>query len=340
MSPRDPKRMVRRIACAAGLDRLARRRSRPHLAIFCYHSVAPDGDATRDWLVVGRSAFEQQMAFVREHFTCLPLSRGVDDLLNGRLQAPTACVTFDDGYSNNLTVALPILSKLEIPATVFLATGFIGTGRSLWTTRLIYGLSAGSRRTLPLDVFGIPPLVVGEGRSEAVRGFVERLKEWPAPRRRKALERIDAELSSPVLPAAFEFLNWPQVRCLAESPWIAIGAHTVNHEILSRIGDRELRAEITGAGDDIESHTGLRPVEFAFPNGRAQDFDRRSAAILADAGFRVAVTTLPGLNDRAADPLMMRRVLVGGEDDLDTFRLAASGITGMRTLARALGGHV
>src|SRR4029453_9293701 len=61
--------------------------------------------------------------------TVLPLAEAVERLYAGTLPPRAACITFDDGYRNNLTVAAPILRARGLPATVFVSTGYIGNGR-------------------------------------------------------------------------------------------------------------------------------------------------------------------------------------------------------------------
>jgi hypothetical protein len=160
----------------------------------------------------------------------------------------------------------------------------------------------------------------------ATARFLGSLKQLPASTRDSVVRYLDETLGTPALPPAFDFLTWNEVRALAADGSISIGAHTVNHELVSRVPDDRLKAEIFESRDMIAERVGHAPAEFAFPNGRPQDIDARSAPLLQAAGFTVAVTTTPGVNDRDADPLYLRRVLVGGQDTFDTFRLAAAGL--------------
>ena len=81
------------------------------------------------------------MQYLHGHYECLPLDEALSRLRQGQLSRPTACVTFDDGYLSNRTIGQPILERFGIPATVYVATSFIGTGATLWTTRLEYAFA-------------------------------------------------------------------------------------------------------------------------------------------------------------------------------------------------------
>lgn len=77
-------------------------------------------------------AFRDFCLFFKRHFEIVTLDALLDDLEEGRSISRKLAVTFDDGYLDNYTTAAPILSELSIPATFFIATGFIGSDRVPW----------------------------------------------------------------------------------------------------------------------------------------------------------------------------------------------------------------
>ena len=80
--------------------------------------------------------FEAQMRVVAENFVPLPLSEAVDRLMIGELPPRAACVTFDDGYIDNVELALPILQSHGLSATFFVATGYLDGGW-MWNDKVI-----------------------------------------------------------------------------------------------------------------------------------------------------------------------------------------------------------
>lgn len=100
------------------------------VAILSYHKVgdpAPGGWET--WYYVPEKVFERQLRELAERgfeFIDLPrFYRGLDDA--AALPAKAALVTFDDGYQNNLSVALPVMRRLGVPGVVFVPTQYIGS---------------------------------------------------------------------------------------------------------------------------------------------------------------------------------------------------------------------
>lgn len=113
-----------------------RGRLRPTRAahVLLYHAVGPVVDLTNDYsLRVERHAFASQLAWLRECCSVLPLADIVTGLDESRDFAPwTVAITFDDGYRDNLEVALPLLQEAGLPACVFVSTDLVaGTQRAV-----------------------------------------------------------------------------------------------------------------------------------------------------------------------------------------------------------------
>ena len=108
--------------------------SRARLSILIFHRV----HAARDELFPGEPTAEEFERLVRHlgtFFVALPLAEAIRSLAAGTLPARALCITFDDGYADNLTIAAPILARHSMPATVFVATGFLDEG-CMWNDRV------------------------------------------------------------------------------------------------------------------------------------------------------------------------------------------------------------
>lgn len=282
--------------------------------------------------MVPRAAFLAQMAYLQAHYDCLPLADALQELDRpSPRRRPIACVTFDDGYLNNRTVAYPILASLGIPATIFVATGFVGTSRTLWTTTLELALSRSAGLPLDLSILGMARLIVDhDGLKPLTTEIINRLKRLaPAPRE-TALASVLDQLPPPFVPDAFRFMTWLDVSALVSSGIITVGAHTVNHELLSRLATSDVAFEVRTSIDQVAAHTGQPVLTFAYPNGTTSDFDERSMQAVRDAGCIGAVSTRHGLNGESEDRFALRRVVIGAFDTLASFRVRCAGIPGAR----------
>ncbi len=90
----------------------------PGVTILGYHRVATG----RDVLAVSPQRFRRQLELVLQRGATFVSLAAAVDLLDEPIAAPRVAVTFDDGYLDNLEVALPILEELSVPATIFLVT--------------------------------------------------------------------------------------------------------------------------------------------------------------------------------------------------------------------------
>jgi peptidoglycan/xylan/chitin deacetylase (PgdA/CDA1 family) len=108
------------------LSAAAAARGAAPIRIMFYHRVADF--LPNDWTISTR-AFARQVRWLRRRFDLVTLAEAQRRIASGHNDRPTACITFDDGYADNMHFALPFLAKYEIPYTYFVSTDFVATGR-------------------------------------------------------------------------------------------------------------------------------------------------------------------------------------------------------------------
>lgn len=92
--------------------------------VLTYHSVCRD---TYDHMTVLQQTLDSHLRFLSRCFTVIPLAEMVDYYNSGKWpDKDVVAVSFDDGFLDNLTLAVPILKKYEVSATVFMTTDWIG----------------------------------------------------------------------------------------------------------------------------------------------------------------------------------------------------------------------
>jgi len=109
-----------------GIIRLYQFARRNRIAIVTIHGVMDELDRP-SWKPLrpqlARAKFEQYLRILSKHYRFVPLLDAVE-MLGGRrpIQPYSLVLTFDDGYRNNITHALPILRRHSAPATFFVPT--------------------------------------------------------------------------------------------------------------------------------------------------------------------------------------------------------------------------
>lgn len=271
----------------------------PCLTILIYHRVPAEPDPMRPG-DPDAHAFARRLAFLSAVFDLVPLGEALERLDQGTLKRASLAITFDDGYADNLTVALPILQRYGAPATVFVAAGFVDGGR-MWNDTVIEALRRAPGDTLDLrpDGLAVYPLRDAAERRRAAHALLERLKYLPADERQARAERI-ARHAAGRLPDDL-MLSSAQL-CELVRAGVEIGAHTLTHPILACLALDAARREITDSGRALAA-TIARPVRlFAYPNGRpGTDFGPEHEQLVRDAGYAAALTTAAGVARRGTD---------------------------------------
>jgi peptidoglycan/xylan/chitin deacetylase (PgdA/CDA1 family) len=277
--------------------------ARGRLTIMIFHRVhrapdllADDPDAAR---------FEATLAHVRRWFNVLPLDEAVAGLAARTLPPRALALTFDDGYADNHDVALPILRRLGLPATFFVATGYLDGG-TMWNDRVIETVRRHRGPTLEVPALGLRlPVDSTAARRAALATLLPRLKYEPFAQREALADDI-ARGAGAALPRDL-MMTSAQVRALSQAG-MQIGAHTHGHPILAGLAAAEATREIAQSRDRLQDIT-QRPVRlFAYPNGRpGTDYSPENVAQVRAQGFAAACTTAHGAAGPGSDVFQLPR---------------------------------
>lgn len=269
------------------------------LSILMYHRVLPGPDPLRPD-EFDRQSFRLQMEVLSDCFNVLPLGRAVELLRSGTLPSRAVSITFDDGYADNATIALPILLDLDLTATFFVTTGFLDGGR-MWNDSVIEAIRAAECGVLDLSDSGLGKFELNstDQRLTAISTLLAKLKYQPISARDDSVARL-VSIVGKHLPNDL-MMTSDQVRDLADAG-MTIGAHTVQHPILKNLSDEDAQYEIRQSREMLEQITGSPVDQFAYPNGRPNmDYDRRDVELLRGLGFGSAVSTAWGVCARDSD---------------------------------------
>ena len=229
------------------------------------------------------------------------------------------CLTFDDGYRDNLEFAYPILREAGFPFAVYVPTSFPDRLGELWWLVLEAVIAKRDRVGLVID---------GENRSfdcgtvAEKRALYDELYWWLRARDSETELRFivrDLALRYQVDVAAFckdLCMGWQEIALLARDPLVTIGAHTVNHLALAKLPEKAVRSEMDLSRTVIELALGARPAHLSYPYGDAGSAGRarirhRGRARLQDGGddaTRCAVPLARRASHRAAAHLAQRRI--------------------------------
>ena len=278
---------------------------RARLSVLIYHRVLerPDPYRRGDPTV---AEFDWQMGLLAREFNVLPLADAVARLAAGTLPARAACVSFDDGYRDNLTLAAPVLRRHGLPATFFVATDYLDGG-AMWNDCLIEAVAAAPAGTLDLRDHDLPRFELTDqaSRQACLKILLPAVKHLDPDRRAQVVARVAERCRLAAAPQLM--LTTPELKAL-HGQGMDIGAHTCSHPILTRQDDAEARRELADGRDRLAQIIGQAPRLFAYPNGKpGDDYDARHVAMARDLGFDAAVCTAWGAARRGDDPFQIPR---------------------------------
>jgi peptidoglycan/xylan/chitin deacetylase (PgdA/CDA1 family) len=284
------------------------RRRQPNCVILAYHRVNDEHDAFFSGMPT--AAFARQIDYVVHNFFTCSLEDAVERMRHRDLPDHAAVVTLDDGYHDNYTQAFPILRRYSIPATIFLTTGAIGTGRRLWHDRVFVAFRRTRLLWLRKWCAALPefPLNTIPDRLHAQAAALRVLRTLDQEARAVAIDRLlhALEIGDDDLATMPCMLNWDEVRIMQRGG-VSFGSHTATHPTLTKATHAVVEYEVYDSKRTLEEQLRAPVRTFAYPNGRSEDFDESVKGLLRRAGYTCAVTTVAGANTYGQDAFELRR---------------------------------
>jgi peptidoglycan/xylan/chitin deacetylase (PgdA/CDA1 family) len=238
------------------------------------------------------------------------------DLVGGKVAQRFAAFTLDDGNRNNVDHALPVFARHGVPFTVFVTQGLSERTHGMWWETLAellgrldrIGFDFGAGRET-IDLAGIGQR---QRAFDRLAAYISNSDEADAVQRIDVLARSHGV--EPLDIAGSLIMSAAELRALASHPLASLGAHTVSHRALSRLGETEAASEISASADYVEAISHVRPTAIAYPYGTSDSVSRREARLAADLGFTVGLTTRPGTITplAASDMMMLPRLSLNG----------------------------
>ncbi|WP_165967309.1 polysaccharide deacetylase family protein [Luteimonas aestuarii] len=318
------KRIAARLLSGTGIGRaLSAMLPQRGVLVLNYHRVG-DGSASpydRELWSATVDAFDAQIGFLKRH--CDVISPSDLDAALAEPRSRLVLVTFDDGYRDNHELAFPVLQAHGVPATFFIATGFIDHPSIPWWDEIAWLSRSTQAARIPLAPWFAKPLQVGHRRTPLIRKLLAKYKSLPADdagAMLSALREATGVAHPPGAPG--HWMDWSMIREMADVG-MTIGGHTVHHPVLSRLSPARQREEIDGCAARILAETGRRMEYFAYPVGSRWAFDDSTRACLEAAGVRRAFSYYGGYATLASPRFDVPRVAIEDHVGIHEFKAMA-----------------
>jgi peptidoglycan/xylan/chitin deacetylase (PgdA/CDA1 family) len=303
--------------------------TKPRPVILMYHRIA---DEPIDFwgLAVSPARFEEHLCVLRRTRYPLPITEFVCNLIANTLPPNAVALTFDDGYVDNLVAGKRRLAAADMPATVFLATGNIDRNEPFWwdeLARLI--LVENGPRSFELMVrgesmfFDFSPESPAREGSPTILASLKRRRAalWTIGQTLRRLEDQERRLIMGKIRTIFTERDYgaslgramtsDEVQALTADGLVTVGAHTVTHPMLSKLGAAACYREITDSKLTCEALIGASVAAFAYPFG---DYDAETREAVKTAGFAFACSTKRGPAIATSDVFALPRIYIPNLD--------------------------
>lgn len=261
-------------------------------------------------LAVTPEHFMEQMNWLKENYRIVKFDEDWD-----LIDEDAVCITFDDGYRDNFLTAVPILNDLQIPATIFVATGNIDSNREMWWDELernllldktyqksfylrddlfecIWDTSSRKRRE---DLYYTLHWLMKQVGVNKRNDWIKQLQNWNTFNEDGRNENKCFQIED--------------LECIDIS-YILIGGHTVNHPCLSNISAEEQLKEIMISKQQLEKVFGREVCTFSYPFGGRTDYSEETIKICKKLKFSKVAANIPGIWESGDDPYQIPRHIV------------------------------
>lgn len=307
------KDRAKKAVLKSGAFRLAAKLQPPAAAILMYHSVLPDPSLQDDFLggiSHAEDIFHTQMEMLAREFRPISLDDALRYLQNSEdFLARSVVVTFDDGYTDNYEVALPILSQFGVPATFYPTVDCIERRVLPWPSRLRFALRKTKRSEWADSSGKLWPLTDPAARENAFSSACDHCCQLSGAPQEKFVQQVEAQLDAR-LPdhSSSLMMNFEQLRGLVSHGHI-VGSHTMTHPNLAHIPESEAGFELNESKKRLELKLGLPVKHFSYPcPALSPHWSPRSVEQSRTAGYETAVTTDSGLVRKGDHPLTLKRI--------------------------------
>jgi len=297
---------------------------RKHIPVVVYHTIINDVAnhpfLSHLGLCVTKATFKAQLRYLQDRYTVIPLRDyfAALDAFNSFKKHPLL-ITFDDGYLSNYTYAYPLLRQYDVPATIFLCTDYIDTGKAFWWDVVDHLAGQKERHVKLLNGRSFDLSLSGDQAH-----FFSYIMSLSEKEKEALLDLLDIETRAEILQLFVCRMLSTKDICEMEDVCVDFGSHSNRHLKMKALPICLQEKEIRCSLDNVERLTGKFPVSFAYPYGHRESFSSDTERLLRNTGVTLAVVNWRGRNNKFTNPLRIKRIIAQeGPHFVFKFRISA-----------------
>lgn len=284
---------------------ISQKLSKDGLLILLFHGVVRDNNyAVRNYIRkhIEVNYFRDVLSCLKSIGCCLSIDEVVDYHKKGEgYPANSFCITFDDGFENNLSVAAPVLDELGLPAIFYVTTDFIENGTMSWTDKCEYALEKTEKKSLRLP-WSNQEIAIRTAEEKIdlmheLRNYIfQDCSKNPSLLTSWLYEILDMDMPLTTDDPLDKKLSWNQVKEINSHHLFSIGGHTHTHSIMSGLTPNNLDYEIDVSLGLLKDKAGIVTEHYAYPQGKANHYSKEVISALEKRGIICCPTAIDGVN--------------------------------------------
>jgi peptidoglycan/xylan/chitin deacetylase (PgdA/CDA1 family) len=256
---------------------------------FLFHRVSPERDKL--WDPMSIALFEKSIKYISENYKIIQVEE-LTDLNSAKAKDKLASISFDDGYKDNITYALPILDKYKVKASFHVVTDCIDKNIPTWTHIIEYLFQFSKKNKIELGFDFFPEhLKISEFKNQTEKAtypkkLIPFLKTITHQQRNAVIETIQNSFNDIELPQLM--MNWNELKELSVQGHF-IGSHSVTHSLLGKMTDEtEIKSELLNSGNSILKNIGYFPKVISYPIG---SYNSITIRLSKECGYKIGLAT-------------------------------------------------
>ena len=265
---------------------------------------------------IEKKKFQKLMKKLSKHGNPISINDAVLSLQGkNKIKSKSFVITFDDGFYNNISVAYPILKKLNIPFTIYLTTKFIDKNSMSWVDQIEYCVDKTKNKEILIPKYNKKFLITNNKEKINLMNFIRKRikldkKCNPNLFAKKMIKKLGFKNNLKSKLIIVKKLSWSDVRMYKNDRLITFGGHSHSHLTLGFLNNKILNKEIGISVKKIKKHLNLKNIHYSYPEGSEITFTKKVIDKLKDNNVISSVTTIDGSNKCGQDLYRLKRVFV------------------------------
>lgn len=289
------------------------------LAIFLVHGVV--NNVSDNQIInytnkhITASKFEQILVDLKKKGTCLSMDE-VFQRFKSKKKFEEYCyaITFDDGFYNNYSIAIPILEKHKQKATFYVTTDFINNNQLSWIDIIEILIEKNKKGTIKTfwgnENFSSSKISKINLLNKIRKKIKKNKKIDPYQFAQNISNQLNQKGKNFLKNIFFKKMNWKNLQTIKKNKLFIIGGHGKTHRILGYLNKKNQKKEIYHSINVLNKKMKMQCKHYSYPEGFIKSYNKNTINLLKSKKILICPTAINGVNDLNSDLFKLKRISI------------------------------